>query len=115
MGDLVTKPHHHALQSEEERNAEAARLREVREEAGHRRLGVRGGAINSTNATPTQMFDVVTDDGRCPTCGEPVDDVNAEPLDFDEGPNGEVGDVRTVIFVVLPCGHDFTRRTALGE
>ncbi|MBM2618043.1 hypothetical protein JIG36_21030 [Actinoplanes sp. LDG1-06] len=57
---------------------------------------------------PAHVFGVVTEDGRCVTCGDAVTDVNAEPLDYEEFPDGTMV-VRSVVFVVLPCGHDFTR------
>jgi hypothetical protein len=58
---------------------------------------------------PARAFGVVTADGRCPTCGKVVIDVNAEPLDYDELEDGSLL-VRSVVFVVLPCGHDFSRQ-----
>ena len=58
---------------------------------------------------PARAFGVVTAEGRCPTCGKVVIDVNAEPLDYDERDDGSLL-VRSVVFVVLPCGHDFTRQ-----
>ncbi|WP_250002291.1 hypothetical protein [Actinoplanes sp. M2I2] len=63
------------------------------------------GAVESL---PAQVFGVVTADGRCPTCGKVVTDVNAEPLDYQELDDGSLL-VESVVFVVLPCGHDFTR------
>ena len=63
---------------------------------------------------PAQAFGVVTDDGRCPTCGKVVTDVNAEPLDYDEIGDGTLL-VKSVVFVVLPCGHDFTREVRVNR
>ena len=57
---------------------------------------------------PAQAFGVVTADGRCPTCGKVVTDVNAEPLDYEERADGTMVTL-SVVFVVLPCGHDFAR------
>lgn len=67
-----------------------------------------------TEAMPAREFGVVTADGRCPTCGKVVIDVNAEPLDYDERDDGSLL-VHSVVFVVLPCGHDFTRRVRVEE
>ncbi|WP_250029144.1 hypothetical protein [Paractinoplanes maris] len=61
------------------------------------------------DAVPAQMFGVVTPGGRCPTCAKVVTDVNAEPLDYQELDDGSLL-VESVVFVVLPCGHDFTRK-----
>ncbi|MCM4079406.1 hypothetical protein [Paractinoplanes hotanensis] len=63
-------------------------------------------------ALPAQVFGVVTAGGRCPACGKVVTDVNAEPLDYREQEDGSLL-VESVVFVVLPCGHDFTRRVEL--
>lgn len=63
---------------------------------------------------PARDFGVVTAEGRCPTCGKVVIDVNAEPLDYDEREDGTLL-VRSVVFVVLPCGHDFTRQVRPAE
>jgi hypothetical protein len=62
----------------------------------------------SDEQMPAAAFGVVTADGRCPTCGKVVVDVNAEPLDYNEREDGTL-EVLSVVFVVLPCGHDFTR------
>ncbi len=69
---------------------------------------------DETGAVPAQVFGVVTPDGRCPTCGKVVIDVNAEPLDYEELPDGTLR-VESVVFVVLPCGHDFTRRVEVTD
>nr|WP_221379751.1 hypothetical protein [Actinoplanes polyasparticus] len=64
------------------------------------------------DALPASDFGVVTAGGRCPTCDKVVTDVNAEPLDYEEQEDGSLL-VESVVFVVLPCGHDFTRRVEL--
>jgi hypothetical protein len=71
-------------------------------------------AQESADLMPARDFGVVTTEGRCPTCGKVVIDVNAEPLDYDERPDGTLL-VRSVVFVVLPCGHDFTRPVRVEE
>ncbi|TDO39133.1 hypothetical protein C8E87_2808 [Paractinoplanes brasiliensis] len=63
---------------------------------------------------PAHEFGVVTTGGRCPTCGKVVTDVNAEPLDYEEHEDGTVT-VLSVVFVVLPCGHDFRREVRHAE
>ncbi|GAB2613212.1 hypothetical protein Aab01nite_69240 [Paractinoplanes abujensis] len=67
-----------------------------------------GGADEPGDRMPAHEFGVVTADGRCPTCGKVVTDVNAEPLDYVEHEDGTMT-VLSVVFVVLPCGHDFSR------
>ncbi|WP_127500085.1 hypothetical protein [Actinoplanes solisilvae] len=74
-----------------------------------------GEQVQETAETmPARVFGVVTAEGRCPTCGKVVVDVNAEPLDYDEREDGTLV-VRSVVFVVLPCGHDFTRQVRVEE
>jgi hypothetical protein len=71
-------------------------------------------APGDAESMPAQVFGVVTADSRCPTCGKVVTDVNAEPLDYQELADGSLL-VESVVFVVLPCGHDFTRPVETRE
>lgn len=73
----------------------------------------RDGVEGRRESMPARAFGVVTADGRCPTCGKVVTDVNAEPLDYEEHEDGTMT-VLSVVFVVLPCGHDFRREVRNG-
>ncbi len=103
----MMKPRRHPPISDEERAAIARDFWEGQGQA-HRRRGIRGDLPEddeSTNVHPLSVLGVVTEGGRCTVCGVQSEDVNSEPLEWDEG-----GDhiVTRFVFVVLPCGHSFT-------
>jgi hypothetical protein len=55
-----------------------------------------------------QLASEVQAGGRCPVCGQPVEQVNVEPLHYQRQPDGTLGMIGVVV-VALPCGDSFAR------
>ncbi|GAA4596353.1 hypothetical protein BJY16_001984 [Actinoplanes octamycinicus] len=81
----MTKPKHHPPQTPAEHAAEVARIRQMQ-------------AMAHSDHQPW-----AESHGECPTCGEAVEAVNAEPLDFDVQDGTLVA--TSMVRVMLPCGH----------
>ncbi|GIF11634.1 hypothetical protein Ate01nite_16660 [Actinoplanes teichomyceticus] len=94
----MIKPKHHAPQTAAEHEADIARVRQLQ-------------AAAHPDHQPWAACGVTTG-GACPVCGAVVAAVNAEPLDFELRDSVMVP--RTVVHVMLPCGHSVIRDTTSG-